>query len=116
MVNSALLALKDQTAQLHARVAEQLALDACDLTPTRLLVVVSRFYGFWPGSEPIIEDWAHGEPVMSRSLRWDRRGRSAVLGADVERLGGHAAWPEGVPVAPRVFAAVATAEFEAANT
>ncbi len=57
------------------------------LSAARLSEVLSRFAGFWQGTEREIDEWAERAPVPAEQLRWTRRRRREVLRNDLLRLG-----------------------------
>lgn len=79
--------LRQQTADTHERVEARLDLLDPDLSVARLRFVLARFAGFWVGIEPQVEGWATRHPDAAAALRWPRRRRTAILRADLLRLG-----------------------------
>ena len=102
--------LKEQTAQAHARVEAALALDDPDLAQPRLQAVLERFFGFWQGTERLIDEWAAREPDLANAVRWIRRRRGEVLRHDLLRMGRTLRELAELPEALPVFTSVDTAE------
>ncbi len=85
---------------MHERVEACLDLLDPALTPQRLQAVLERFYGFWRGAEPAIDQWAGADAAFARQLGWPRRRRIAHLHRDLSVLGSS---PDALPIAPPVF-------------
>ena len=79
--------MRARTAASHHRV-EALAdlLDAA-LTPDRLIGVLTRFHGFWAGTETLVDDWAVANPALAADLAWPRRRRAHLQAQDLLALG-----------------------------
>ena len=69
---SALLVLSYLGAQAHAQVEAILALHDPELSQSRLQAVLERFFGFWQGTERVIDEWAAREPEFAAAARWQR--------------------------------------------
>jgi heme oxygenase len=102
--------LKHRTAGTHERVEATLGLLDPQLSAARLRDVLSRFAGFWQGTERVIDEWAERAPVPAEHLRWTRRRRREVLRNDLLRLGLTVRDLNELPEAPSVFIAPDTSE------
>ncbi len=102
--------LKHRTAGTHERVEAVLGLLDAQLSVERLREVLSRFAGFWQGTERVIDEWAERAPVPAGQLRWTRRRRREVLRNDLLRLGLSVRDLNELPEAPSVFTVPDTSE------
>ncbi|MBE7188218.1 biliverdin-producing heme oxygenase [Jatrophihabitans endophyticus] len=95
--------LKQQTADSHRRVEQQLDL-ARSITPARMLDVLQRLGGFWAAEEPHLHAWFAAHPAAAEALQWSRRARLAAVRADLVAVSAAAGVPTPELVAaPRVF-------------
>jgi heme oxygenase len=95
--------LRQCTSAVHARVESQLELLDPELTVDRLVLVISRFYGFWVVGECAIDTWSVKHPEAAIRMDWPLRRRSHLFAADLESLGSRREAVEIVPRSAPVF-------------
>jgi heme oxygenase len=92
--------LRQETLLTHRRVESQLGLLEPGLSAARLTSVIERFYGFWAGNEPGIEEWALAEPGAASALLWPCRRRAGLFAEALVRLGMSSESYRALPQAP----------------
>ena len=108
VVSSVAQLLEQRTAQARSQVEAILALDDPELAQPRVQAVLERLFGFWQGTERVIDEWAAREPEFATAARWLRRRRGEVLRHDLLRVGRTVRELAELPEAPPVFTVAET--------